>query len=92
MVVGAGIGLLAISFLLIAGKANPDWGRFWMIRPLIMVPVAGALAGLCNYFIVQLLNRVGVNKMVAMILGLIVFLFLFWIGSIFLGLSGTLWD
>ena len=49
MLVGAGIGLLLISlFLLSAGEPNPEWGKLWMIRPLIIVPLAVAMGGLCN--------------------------------------------
>ncbi len=44
MLAGAGMGLLLISlFLLSAGEPNPEWGKQWIIRPLIIVPLAGAL-------------------------------------------------
>ena len=92
MLVGAGIGLLLISlFLLSAGASDPAWGKFWMIRPLIIVPLAGATGGACNYFIVHFRNRVGVNYTVAMIVSLIIFIFGLWLGTI-LGLDGTLWN
>ncbi len=92
MLVGAGIGLLLISlFLLSAGEPNPDWGKLWMIRPLIIVPLAGAMGGLCNYFIVHFHNQVGVNKTIAMILSVIVFIIGLWLGSV-LGLDGTMWN
>ncbi len=92
MLVGAGIGLLLISlFLLSAGKPNPEWGKLWMIRPLIIVPLAGAMGGLCNYFIVHFHNQVGVNKTIAMILSVIVFIIGLWLGVV-LGLDGTMWN
>ena len=69
MLVGAGIGLLLISlFLFSTGEPNPEWGKLWMIRPLIIVPLAGAMGGLCNYFIVHFHSMVGVNKTIAMLL------------------------
>lgn len=92
MLVGAGIGLLLISlFLLSAGEPNPEWGKLWMIRPLVIVPLAGAMGGLCNYFIVHFHNLVGVNKTIAMILSVIVFIVGLWLGTV-LGLDGTMWD
>ena len=92
MLVGAGIGLLLISlFLLSAGEPNPAWGKLWMIRPLIIVPLAGAMGGLCNYFIVHFHDHAGVNKTIAMILSVIVFIIGLWLGIV-LGLDGTMWD
>lgn len=92
MLVGAGIGLLLISFFLLsAGEPNPEWGKLWMVRPLIIVPLAGATGGLCNYFILRFHNHVGVNKVIAMILSVIVFIIGLWLGTV-LGLDGTMWD
>jgi hypothetical protein len=92
MVVGAGIGLILISlFLLSAGDPNPEWGKLWMIRPLLIVPLAGAMGGLCNYFIVHFHNEVGVNKTVAMVVSVLVFVIGLWLGIV-LGLDGTMWN
>ena len=89
---GAGIGLLLISyFLLSVDEPEPAWGSLWMIRPLIIVPLAGALGGLCNYYIIYYHNRVGVNKIIAMILIAIVFIIGLWMGAV-LGLVGTMWN
>ena len=92
MVLGAAIGLLLISlFLLSAGKPNPEWGRLWMIRPLIIVPLAGAMGGLCNYFIFHFRSLVGVNKVIAGLLSAVVFIVGLWLGTV-LGLDGTFWN
>lgn len=92
MLVGAAIGLLLISlFLISAGDANPAWPRFWMIRPLIIVPLAGAMGGLCNYYIVHYFNKAGLNRTIAIILSVIVFVIGLWLGTV-LGLDGTYWD
>jgi hypothetical protein len=92
MIVGAGIGLLLISFFLIMdGEGNPAWGPLWRIRPLIVVSFAGAMAGLCNYFIFHFRNQFGVNKVVATILSVLVSIIGLWMGIV-LGLDGTLWD
>ena len=92
MLVGAGIGLLLISlFLLSTGEPDPAWGKLWMIRPLIVVPLAGAMGGLCNYFIIHFHDKVGVNKAFAMLLSALVFIIGLWLGAV-LGLNGTMWD
>ena len=92
MVIGAGIGLLLISFFLLsAGEPNPEWGSLWRIRPLIIVPLAGAMGGLCNYFIVHFRHLAGMNKTIAIILSVLVFIVGLWLGTV-LGLDGTYWD
>ena len=89
---GAGIGLLLISFFLFSVKEpDPEWGKLWMIRPLIIVPLAGAMGAVCNYFIVNFRKRAGINKTVTMIVSVLVFIVGLWMGIV-LGLDGTLWD
>ena len=92
MLVGAASGLLLISlFIMSAGKPDPGWGRYWMIRPLIIVPLAGAMGGLCNYFIFHFHRRFGVNKTVAALISVVVIVIGLWMGVV-LGLHGTMWD
>lgn len=92
MLQGAGIGLILISvFLLLAGESNPDWPKLWMIKPLLIVPAAGALGGLFYYNMDHLRNEGGWRKTLAIILSLIVFLIVLWLGTV-LGLNGTMWD
>ncbi|HEY0652275.1 MAG TPA: potassium transporter KefB [Chryseosolibacter sp.] len=91
MIIGAGIGLLVISFFLIPSEAKPEWGKFWMIRPLLIAPFAGAMGALCNYLILNYHDVVGVNKTVARILAVLVPIVGMWMGIV-LGLDGTMWD
>jgi hypothetical protein len=92
MLVGTGIGLVLISLFLSGVKnPNPKWGEFWMVRPFIIVPLAGAMGGLCNYALVHFHNRIGINKTIAMIVSGLVFMVGLWLGFV-LGLDGTLWD
>ena len=92
MLLGAVIGLLLISlFLFSAGEPKVEWGKLWMIRPLIIVPLAGAMGGLCNYFIVHFRHQVGINKIIAVFVSVIVFIVGLWLGVV-LGLDGTWWD
>jgi hypothetical protein len=92
MIAGAGIGLIVITFFVLVGadKARPEWGKLWMIRPLIVVPVAGAVGGVCFAYIDNL-RLEGWRRILAATLSVIVFIFGLWLGTI-LGLSGTLWD
>src|SRR5262245_10593706 len=91
MLIGWGIGLLVISLFVVPTEPNPAWGKFWMIRPLIITPLAGAMGGLCNYYIMSFHERAGINKIVAIIISVIVAVVGMWMGII-LGLDGTLWD
>ncbi|WP_394991687.1 potassium transporter KefB [Emticicia sp.] len=92
MFLGAGIGLILITiFLFGAGKPNPEWGKFWMIRPLIIVPFAGAMGGAFYYFMDYLRYRGSLKKIVAIILSIIVYIIGLWMGIV-LGLDGTLWN
>ena len=92
MLIGAIIGLMVISYFLIAARGgNPEWGKFWMIRPLIVEPLAGATAGACNYFLVHYRGLIGLNKTIAIIISVLVSIIGLWMGIV-LGLVGTMWN
>lgn len=92
MLQGAAIALVLIAvFLLSAGEPNPNWPKFWMLKPLMVVPLAGALGGLFYYNMDHLRNVGGWRKILAAILSLIVYLIVLWLGTV-LGLHGTMWD
>lgn len=92
MLIGAGIALVLISlFLLGVDEPNPDWPKLWMIRPLVVVSLAGAFGGFLNFHIDKRLNEGTWAKIAAIILSVIVYLFVLWMGSV-LGLDGTLWN
>jgi hypothetical protein len=91
--IGAGIALILISiFLLGVKQTEPEWGKLWMIRPLIIVPLAGATGGAFSYFFDHFLGyQGGFKKALAVTLSLIVFIIGLWLGFV-LGLDGTLWN
>jgi hypothetical protein len=91
MAIGGLIGLVLIGLFLYPSHPNPEWGRFWWIRPFIAVPVAGALGGVFNYFVSQQTFTRRWVKIMALILSLFVFLVALWMGTV-VGLDGTYWD
>lgn len=92
MLQGAGIALiLIITFLLSAGDPKHEWGKLWMIKPLVVVPSAGALGGAFYYFMDHLRGQGGWRMVLAVILSLIGHIILLWLGMV-LGLNGTWWD
>ena len=92
MILGAGIGFLFISlFLITADGAKPEWGDFWMLRPLLIAPFAGAMGGVFYTFLDPWRQKGGHQKFLANLLSVVVFIFGLWIGSV-LGLDGTYWD
>lgn len=92
MSIGAAIGLAVISvFIFPVSEPNPEWGKLWRIRPLIVTPLAAAFGAL-SFFSTDIFRPKSV-WLKAVLIGLSVFAFVFalWVGII-LGLDGTLWD
>lgn len=92
MLIGAAIGLVLISLFLM-GDDNPDpaWGKYYMIRPLIIVPLSGAMGGAFYYIMDHLRSLLGWNRTFTILLSVLVFIIGLWLGSV-LGLDGTYWD
>lgn len=90
--IGAGIALALISlFLSGVNNPKPEWPQFWYLRPLIIVPLAGATGGIC-YHLKDFVNQfLGWNKAVVTVLAVLVYIVGLWMGTV-LGLDGTLWD
>jgi uncharacterized protein YacL len=92
MLLGAIIGLILISSLLYSVKnPNPDWGTLWFIRPLITVPLAGALGSLFFYLKDFIASQSIWKRILVMPISLIAFIVALWVGIV-LGLDGTLWN
>ena len=92
MLLGAGFALLAISFFVFGVDNVPaEWGKFWMIRPLIITPLAGATGGAVYHLLDRLRAKGNINGSVALILSLIIYVVGLWMGIV-LGLAGTMWN
>jgi hypothetical protein len=92
MLLGAAIGFAIISvFVFSVDNPNPDWGKFWRIRPLIITPLAGAF-GILSFYLTNLIRPQGQFMTVLIYtFSTIAFIIALWLGTV-LGLAGTLWD
>ena len=92
MLQGAAIAFALISiFLLGVDEPKPEWPKLWMAKPLIIVPIAGAMGGAFYYLMDHLRYQGGWKKALAYIISLIGYIVILWVGTV-LGLNGTLWD
>ncbi|WP_300565543.1 potassium transporter KefB [Flavobacterium sp.] len=92
MLLGAGIGLVVISIFIFPVKSpNPDWGKFWMVKPLIITPLAVAFGSLVFFSSEFVSNQSTAIKIVVKIGSVIAFIISIWLGIV-LGLNGTLWN
>lgn len=89
---GALIGLVLIALFLLSVKAdNPAWPKYWKLRPLLIVPIAGGMGGVFYYFMDHFRASGGWIKTAANIVSLLGFMIALWMGTV-LGLDGTLWN
>lgn len=88
---GAGFAFLVISLCIFGiDKPHPEWGKFWMLRPLIITPLSGAIGGAFFYFI-NYKSYHGFKRLIQFLLSLLIYGIGLWTGII-LGLDGTMWD
>jgi hypothetical protein len=91
VIIGSIFGLLFISsFLIRVNPVHPDWGKFWMIQPLVVGALAGAGGGFFFYFM-NLFRFQGAAKVLSVFVCLIVFVIAMWMGIV-LGFHGTMWN
>ncbi|MDB5020182.1 MAG: potassium transporter KefB [Pedobacter sp.] len=91
MLFGAAIAFVVISaFLISAPAGDPAWGKFWMLRPLVITPCAGACGGAFFYAMDYLSYRGGWIKTLAIVVGVFGYMVALWLGTV-LGLAGTFW-
>lgn len=92
MLEGSAIALILFSFFLIgAGEPKPEWEKFWMIKPFLIIPVAGAIGGAFCYYMGRLRRRGGWKTVLGYVMSLVGYLLALWIGTV-LGLDGTYWN
>ena len=92
VLIGGGIALAVIAlFVLPVKHPDPAWGQFWMVRPFIITPLAGATGGAVYCFLNWIINPAGWSKVGVIALSTVIYLIGLWMGIV-LGLVGTLWN
>lgn len=82
---------LIVIFLSSANNPDPAWHPLWILRPLLLVPFAGAMGGLFFTFMEPWRNKSGWTKAFAYLACLLVYVIGVFMGIV-LGLDGTYWD
>ena len=94
MMIGAGIALFLIGLFLLGDgdlPVNPEWPKYWFIRPFIVVPIAGAMGAAFSCLLDDLRHQGGWKQAFALFFSLFVYIVAIWLGTVF-GLDGTLWN
>lgn len=92
IVFGAAFNLILIGiFLLGVENALSEWGDYWMVRPLVIVPFGGIVGGTVFCFLHFYGRQLGFHWSIATVLGTIIYIVGLWM-SFILGLAGTLWN
>lgn len=93
LVIGAMLGLAVILFFIVPAirQPNPAWSNYWILQPLSVTPLAGAMAGVWYYMMDYLRVRGGWKALLANVLTVVGCFVAIWLGVV-LGLIGTMWD
>jgi hypothetical protein len=92
VMIGAAIPLVLMTiFLLQVDQPDPDWGKFWMIRPIVLITLAGAMGAVFHYFLDPRRYEAAWERIVASVLRVVVYVIGVYAGFV-LGLDGTLWN
>lgn len=90
--IGAVIAFVVISLFVFGVKnPRPEWGAWWMLRPLLLTPFVGALGGACTYLVSLVAPKHGWKYVAALVVSVVGYLISLWLGIV-LGLDGTLWN
>lgn len=89
---GWAIGLVLITLLVLsADDPDPAWGPWWLVRPLVITPMASSL-GMLAFFLRPLINpKTNFSRFIVFLASLIIYLVALWMGFV-LGLDGTMWN
>lgn len=88
---GAGLGLILITLLLAGADApDPAWGKLWMIKPLMIVPIMGGMGGVLYFFMKKISLRGKMNRTLVLAMSVIAYIISLWVGVV-VGLDGTMW-
>ncbi|RZK49732.1 MAG: potassium transporter KefB [Pedobacter sp.] len=83
--------LLVSLFLLSADKSFPEWGPYWRLKPILIVPFAGMLGGGIFAFLDNFALNMGWSRALFIFLSGLAYLICIWLGFV-LGFNGTYWN
>ncbi|PRY88915.1 hypothetical protein [Mongoliibacter ruber] len=75
-------GSLPLAFLLFIILTKEEYFETWMIYPMTIIPLGGALGGAIFFLLVFHRYRVGTKKVFAIIFSIIIYLVSLWISAI----------
>ena len=85
-----GLGVISL-FISSVDNPNPEWGQYWMLRPLILTPLVSGIGGIALLLPDFLELKTKWKRILALFGGLLLFIIILWLGIV-LGLDGTLWN
>lgn len=93
VLIGAGVALFLITIFIMPSilHPKPEWSNLWMLRPLLVVPVAGGLAAAIIHILLGWQAKNNWPKFGVYLLCLLGYIIALWMGTV-AGLDGTLWD
>lgn len=89
ILLGFVIALLLIIAFLLKVESSPTWPKYWMARPLIIVPLAGAAGGAFFALLRPMRRLGGWVAALAYVLSFVAYVIALWMGTAW-GL--VLWD
>ncbi|MCY2687338.1 hypothetical protein [Salinimicrobium sp. TH3] len=92
ILIGAAFAFVLIT-LFVMGVDNPDpeWPKYWKIRPIVVTSIAGGIGGAFADFMHLMRREGGIYRGLGIVLSLVGYVVILWLGSVF-GLAGTLWN
>ena len=82
---------LVSLFLISADKSFPEWGAYWQIKPILIVPIAGILGGSIIAFFDRVALQMGWSRGLFIAFSVIAYIICLWRGFV-LGFNGTYWN
>lgn len=83
--------MIIVFFVSGVNDPNPSWGQYWMVRPLVLVPLAGAGGGAVFHASRIIIRGEGLKNGLALLVGVLAYIVVLWMGIV-IGLDGTLWN
>ena len=92
LISGWAIGISITTLIILsADEHKPEWGNWWMLKPLLITPLAAA-AGMLAFYLKRFFRRnSNITRIGVFLTSLLLFLLGLWMGIV-LGFDGTLWN